>query len=113
MEYKDKMKEINVVKDFYPRPKWRYRLEGEGSGEAFREEILREPLKEGMKIKVDLTGYNRYGPSFISEAFGGLIRNEGLSLEQLRGQLTIVHDSLPSIVKSCWMEIEKAESEKC
>ncbi|MDA0420645.1 STAS-like domain-containing protein [Vibrio alginolyticus] len=105
------MKTIVVVEEFYPRPKWRYRSEGDGSGEAFREELLAPALRDNNEVKVDLTGYNRYGPSFVSEAFGGLIRNEGFSFEELEKKLKIVHERLPSFVGVCWEEIGKAHRE--
>ncbi|NOH21462.1 STAS-like domain-containing protein [Vibrio cyclitrophicus] len=105
------MKTIIVVKEFHPRPKWRYRDEGDGSGEAFREEQLAPALREFKKVKVDLTGYNRYGPSFVSEAFGGLIRDENFSLEDLKDKLIITHELLPSFEGVCWEEIEKAARE--
>lgn len=103
--------QINVVKDFYPRPKWRYRDEGEGSGEAFRDDRLVQALRTNSVVIVNLTGYNRYGPSFISEAFGGLIRTSGFKIEELKTKLVIKHDDLPSIVQVCWKEIEKASKE--
>ncbi|RZQ01388.1 DUF4325 domain-containing protein [Vibrio vulnificus] len=106
------MKTIVVVEQFHPRPKWRYRREGDGSGEAFREELLAPALRDHSHVTVDLTGYNRYGPSFVSEAFGGLIRDERFSLEELRNKLTIVHDKLPSFAGTCWEEIEKATQEE-
>ncbi|QPB84991.1 DUF4325 domain-containing protein [Pseudoalteromonas rubra] len=105
------LKKINVVEDFYPRPKWRYRREGEGSGEQFRDEHLKKAFDEYEVIEVDLTGYNRYGPSFISEAFGGLIRNLKLDIATLEKRLIIKHDLLPSVVEMCWAELKEAAEE--
>ncbi|OEF07908.1 hypothetical protein A1QK_06720 [Vibrio genomosp. F10 str. 9ZD137] len=107
----NEQKFINVVDEFHPRPKWRYRHEGKGSGQEFREDVLRKALKEYDNVHVNLSGYNRYGPSFISEAFGGLIRDEGFSLSYLRTHLTIEHIQLPSIPELCWIELEEAASE--
>ncbi|EHR6401698.1 STAS-like domain-containing protein [Vibrio parahaemolyticus] len=104
-------KTINVVDEFHPRPKWRYRHEGDGSGQEFREDVLRQALKDFDSVHVDLSGYNRYGPSFISEAFGGLIRDEGFSLAYLKQHLTIEHKQLPSIPELCWIELEEAATE--
>ncbi|WP_345871118.1 STAS-like domain-containing protein [Shewanella algae] len=103
---------IKVVTDFYPRPKWRYRKEGDGSGQAFREDQLIPALMSFDSVVVDLTGYNRYGPSFISEAFGGLLRTTNIKLSDLREKLTIKHEVLPSIVQVCWKEMEKASRER-
>lgn len=102
------LKIIEVVTEFHPRPKWRYIYEGEGSGEEFRQTQLAPYLKIFERVEVVLTGYNRYGPSFISEAFGGLIRDEGFKLDELKRKLTITHKDLPSIVGASWAEIEKA-----
>jgi hypothetical protein len=102
------LKIIKVVTEYHPRPKWRYISEGAGSGEEFRQTKLAPDLKTFEHVEVDLTGYNRYGPSFISEAFGGLIRDEGFRLADLRHKLTITHRDLPSIVGASWAEIEKA-----
>ncbi|WP_041421861.1 STAS-like domain-containing protein [Shewanella sediminis] len=113
MEHTNTMKEvINVVSDYHPRPKWRYVKEGEGSGEEFREKCLLQPLKDNKHVTINLTGYNRYGPSFISEAFGGLIREHNFTLEFLREHISISHELLPTIVSMCWEEIEKASKEK-
>ncbi|EPM4283597.1 TPA: STAS-like domain-containing protein [Vibrio parahaemolyticus] len=102
-------KKISVVEDYYPRPKWRYRDEGEGSGEVFREDYLAPALRKFDSVEVDLTGYNRYGPSFISEAFGGLVRDEGFDYSTLKEKLKIRHDKLDSIESWCWDEIKKAD----
>lgn len=104
-------KVIKVVTEFHPRPKWRYRTEGDGSGQAFREDMLVAALKQYESVVVDLTGYNRYGPSFISEAFGGLLRVAKFQLTDLKRKLVIKHDDLPSIVQVCWAEMDKADKE--
>ncbi len=108
---KKKLKKINVIEDFHPRPKWRYRTEGDGSGEEFRQDKLLPALSHYENVEVNLTGYNRYGPSFISEAFGGLIRDEGMRLEELQERLVIKHDLLPTVVKMAWDELKDAEKE--
>lgn len=106
-----KSKKIHVVSEYYPRPKWRYEREGDGSGEVFRRDVLAPALRNNAKVEVDLNGYNRYGPSFISEAFGGLVRDESFTLDDLKQKLVITHDVLQSIVDFCWIEIEKASKE--
>jgi len=115
MEYKIEMNNVKVIKlvtDFFPRPKWRYRLEGKGSGEEFRDDFLIQELRiKDQKTVVDMTGYNRYGPSFISEAFGGLVREHNLTIKFLKDHLEIIHNDLPSLSKTCWREIEEASQE--
>ncbi len=93
---------IHVVKDFHPYPKYCRVKDGEGSGEAFRKEHLLPKLQENEYVTVDLSGYNRYGPTFIREAFAGLILYNGYTVDELKRRLTIKHDMLPSIVELCW-----------
>lgn len=106
---------ITVIKDFGRKPYGRYQDQGEFSGERFRKEVLAPKLKQasstGVKVEVILDGYNRYGRSFIDEAFGGLIREEGFSSAQLHNLLEIVHSDAPSIASLAWERIEKASQE--
>jgi hypothetical protein len=66
------------VKDFAINPGPRYRTEGKHSGEAFREDVLRQAFVEarerGESLTVDLDGTGGYASSFLEEAFGGLVR---------------------------------------
>lgn len=88
---------ISVVKDFSKRPYGRYPDDGDGCGQYFRANILAPKLREYDKVHVDLDGYNRYGRSFLDEAFGGLIREEGFTWEDLQRKLTYSHSLVKSI----------------
>lgn len=92
---------IKVVTDFHPKPYGRYKNDAPGceltSGQTFREDILAPALKMYDHVTVDLTGYNRYGRSFLDEAFGGLVREEGFSAEEVRSKLSFKHDEVKSI----------------
>jgi hypothetical protein len=88
---------INVVKDFNKKPYGRYPNDGEGCGQYFRQRVLAPALREHDKVHVILDGYNRYGRSFLDEAFGGLIRYEGFSWEDLQRKLTYSHSLVKSI----------------
>lgn len=105
MEYKNTMttKEILLVKDFNEKPYGRYRTDPPDcrltSGETFRQEHLAPALKKFDKVIVDLSGYNRYGRSFLDEAFGGLIREEGFTSTELEEKLTYKHDLVDRILK--------------
>lgn len=110
-----KQKKIVIVRDFSVKPYGRYTSEvapGEEdtTGENFRKTILAPALKEYAKVHVDLTGYNRYGPSFIDEAFGGLISSKEFSPDEVYGKLTYQHDLLPSIVALIKDRIDTAAS---
>lgn len=88
---------ISVVKDFNKRPYGRYPEDGEGCGQYFRERILAPKLREYDKVHVELDGYNRYGRSFLDEAFGGLIREEGFTWDELQSKLSYSHALVKSI----------------
>lgn len=88
---------INVVKDFNKKPYGRYPEDGEGCGQYFRQRILAPSLRNNDHVHVVLDGYNRYGRSFLDEAFGGLIRDEGFSWEELQQKLSYSHGLVKSI----------------
>ena len=88
---------INVVRDFNKRPYGRYPDDGDGCGQYFREKVLAPALRTHDKVHVVLDGYNRYGRSFLDEAFGGLIRYEDISYEELSKKLTYSHSLVKSI----------------
>ncbi|MDV7963445.1 STAS-like domain-containing protein [Pseudomonas aeruginosa] len=88
---------INVVKDFNRKPYGRYPDDGDGCGENFRKRVLAPALRTHEKVHVELDGYNRYGRSFLDEAFGGLIREENFSYEDLKRRLSYSHALVRSI----------------
>ncbi|MDO6747176.1 STAS-like domain-containing protein [Gilvimarinus sp. 1_MG-2023] len=102
---------IRVVNDWHKRPFGRYPNHSEYCGKNFREQLLVPNLNIYDHVTVDLTGYNRYGRSFIDEAFGGLIRENGFNESRLKEKLTITHEILPSIVLLAWSRIESAQKE--
>tara|TARA_B100001105_G_C22394994_1_gene446291 strand:- start:1418 stop:1744 length:327 start_codon:yes stop_codon:yes gene_type:complete len=103
---------IKVVDDFNPMPWGRYPKDGPWCGENFRDKYLAPPLMRGEKVIVDLTGYNRYGPSFIDEAFGGLPRKYPLTLETLRELLVVRHDNSDYFSDLAWSRIERSAALK-
>ncbi|MDE3238880.1 MAG: STAS-like domain-containing protein [Paracoccaceae bacterium] len=68
------MSEIDIARDFSRLPGGRYRRHGKWSGEAFREDLLSPALTKGQEVHVIFDGPPGYPPSFIEEAFGGLLR---------------------------------------
>lgn len=104
------IKTIDVAEDFSPRPYGRYKSDGEYSAERFRDEFLIPAIEKGDKFIVDLSGSNRYGSSFLEEAFGGLVR-EGITDEKL-SQMEVFHKLLPSIKEEVDLYIEEARSEQ-
>ncbi|HHB1425709.1 TPA: STAS-like domain-containing protein [Serratia odorifera] len=100
---------INIIKEFNKKPYGRYPSDGDGNGEKFRKQFLVPALRNFDKVIVDLTGYNRYGRSFIDEAFGGLIRVEGFTKKTLDAKLEYHHDELKSLELLVTERIEKAD----
>jgi hypothetical protein len=89
---------LSVVKDFGDKPYGRYMdVNNKLSGEQFRKELLVPNLRAHRYVHVDLDGYNRYGRSFLDEAFGGLIRDEGFKWADLKMRLTYSHSLVKSI----------------
>ena len=86
------MIEIRIAEDFSRAPAGRCRNDGPRSGEAFRQEHLAPALKEADKVIVYLDEVEGYGSSFLEEAFGGLVRVEGFTGEELRRSLILETD---------------------
>lgn len=94
---------IDIGNDFTKYPGPRYRRHGRYSGEEFRETILRDKVREaldlGVKLVVKLDTISlSYLNSFLEEAFGGLIRKDGFTREQLDRVLTL-HAEKPRFKK--------------
>lgn len=110
------LRTILVTTEFHPRPKGRYAKDAPGceksSGEVFRQKTLVKALRENDAVLVDLTGYNRYGRSFLDEAFGGLISRENFKKAELDQKLTIKHDDVENFVNIANERIQAAEEKR-
>ncbi len=107
------MTTIEIAKDFSDVPAGRYRKDGQFSGERFRQEFLVKSLrKSGEKIVVILDGVEGYGSSFLDEAFGGLVRDEQFSSDELHKRLEIIakSESFKIYVDEIWGYIDDARS---
>ena len=80
---------INIAADFSEYPAGRYLSDGPYSGEKFRKDFLVPALRGNEQIVVEIDGVEGYGSSFLEECFGGLIREEGFSREELQKKLRI------------------------
>ncbi len=82
-----------VSTNFSPTPGPRKILEGKFSGEEFRESCLEPKLKEAIekntKLLIDLDGTAGFGTSFLEEAFGGLIRINKYSYEEILNHIEL------------------------
>lgn len=103
---------LKIAKDFSRCPGARYRTEGDFSGEEFRSEYLapkiREALEEGVKLVIDLDGSAGYSTAFIEESFGGLIRNDGFSLDDLKNVFEFISNEDPSYIDDIEAYIDHA-----
>lgn len=85
-------KVISLARDFTRHPGPRFVRQGPFSGEAFRKVLVRA-LNEADHVTVDLSGTSGIGSSFIDEAFGGLISNEGFAQDDVRRRVSVKSDS--------------------
>jgi hypothetical protein len=90
------MKKINIGKDFSPDPAGRFNSDGPGSGEVFREEVLRpmiDQLKGDEKIVIILDdGVEGYGSSFLAEGFAGMVKYGYIKGADLLAKLDIQYE---------------------
>lgn len=87
------LRKIEIASDFSKVPGGRFVKHGPDSGEQFRNQILKPALLEarrsGTPVVVVLDGVAGYAGSFLEEAFGGLVRKDGFSAQELEGLLDI------------------------
>lgn len=90
-------KVIKLATDFTRFPYGRYRAQGPFSGEAFREQFLVDAIRNGEELEVDFDGTSGLSPSFLEEAFGGLVRR-GIDPDRIFALLRIKSDEDPSYI---------------
>ena len=84
---------IDIGKDFSEVPGGRHHDDGPDSGQRFREQWLVPALRENEIVEVLLDNTEGYGSSFLDEAFGGLIREEGFTREELSTRLIVTAEA--------------------
>ena len=87
----------SIAKEFTKTPGGRFRQNGPFSGEEFRDDVLRDlfrgAVEAGDTLVIVLDGTSGYPPSFLEEAFGGMIRLGFSSLDQMNQHLELkAHD---------------------
>ena len=91
---------INIARDFSSTPGARYKLDGDFSGEAFRDQFLealfRDPGDES-KITINLDGAEGYATSFLEEVFGGLARKYGV--QRCLRRLKFISNEDPTLIR--------------
>lgn len=86
--------EINVGKDFSRYPAGRFPTDGKFNGETFRRKFLLPHFEAGRKIIIYLDDAIDYGSSFLEEAFGGLVRVENISADEILKKIQFVTEDL-------------------
>lgn len=90
---------LSVAKEFSTTPGARYPHEAKFSGEEFRTKFLaprlRDAIREGKKLVVDLDGTSGYGVAFLDEVFGGLLRAEGFDANSVYLHLSLKTEEEP------------------
>jgi hypothetical protein len=103
-----------LVADFSKYPSGRDDQDGTHNGEKYRISVLKPALEQAVRTKqticVSLKGVMSFGSSFLEEAFGGLVRKEGFSKEQLQKILRIEtgKPSLTRYERTIWSYIKNA-----
>ena len=103
---------FSIAKDFSPHPGPRLAKQGSHSGESLRRKLLRVLDTSNATVVVDLDGTKGIGSSFLDEAFGGLIRCENRSKDDILRRLQFRSRVDPSYIETILDSITKAESEK-
>lgn len=106
-----------IVDELGTPPYGRYPTEGtpedeDFSGATFRKKFLAKYLRQYDVVHVVLDGYNRYGRSFLDEAFGGLIREENFTADDLKHKLIYSHSLVKSIEQVIEDRIAAAEKSR-
>lgn len=103
------MSETLKVVDWSQVPFGRYDpKDGDYNGQKYREEVLVPALKRGA-VHVLLDGTAGYGSSFLEEVFGGLVRVESFTLEDLKEYLKVSGSGAYAVYeKQVWSYINAA-----
>ena len=107
---------IKIASEFTTAPGHRKISEGKFSGEQFRKEFLLPKVREASgkkcQLTVDLDGTSGYGTSFLEESFGGLIREDNLTLATLDSVFRFVSQEEPDLLLEIREYLEDAEKER-
>lgn len=101
---------IVIAKDFSRSPSGRSLEDGPYSGQLFRDTILAPALREGP-VEVNLDGVLTLGSSFLDEAFGGLIREAGFTVAEIKQKLTIT-GRIETFTNKAWSHINDPKNKK-
>lgn len=102
-------KAISIV-DFSRNPSGRFPKDGPDNGETFRKKFLVPAFKDFDRVAIILDGASGFPSSFLDEAFGGLVRAEGLSGAELHQRLSVKcsEAELDRYVPLIWRYIDRS-----
>lgn len=99
---------FSIAREFSPNPGPRFIRQGKFSGEALRRKLMEVLAGPEDTIVVDLDGTKGIGSSFLDEAFGGLIRSERKSKDDILRRFKFRSSLDPSYIDTIHDSIERA-----
>ena len=103
---------FSIARDFSPHPGPRFKDQGQNSGEMLRYKLARLLKQHPGVVTVDLDGTRGIGSSFLDEAFGGLVRSEGLAKDELIRRFKFRSFVDPSYIDEILDSIKRAVPER-
>ena len=107
---------INIAEEFSAYPIGRDESDSEkNNGQRFRREFLLPKLKDAEEnhriVVISFEGVESFGSSFLEEAFGGLVREDGWTSEKIKKFLRITYDwsGYKRFERRMWDYIEAAK----
>lgn len=99
------IKKIIIAENFSKFPAGRYKSDGKYTGEHFRDDCLIPELQASKKLTIYLDGVAGYGSSFLEEVFGGLVRKNIFSKDELDKKIILkTEDTLLKIEITSYMD---------
>ncbi|MBJ8442217.1 STAS-like domain-containing protein [Acinetobacter junii] len=95
----DEVYYIDIAEKFSDSPSGRYVDDGDFCGEIFLKEYLLPNIHKYKKIVLDFSNVLGYGSSFLEEAFGGLVRETGMSKAEFESHVEIKSANDPFLLE--------------
>ncbi len=99
---------FSIARQFSPFPGPRYDRQGKHSGQSLRRQLMKLLDGGDRLIVVDLDGTKGIGSSFLDEAFGGLVRWEHKSADDLLKRFRFRSNVDPSYIDEIIDSIKRA-----
>lgn len=102
-----------LTTEYTDMPGGRYIKDGDYSGEHFRDSVLISMLKKCLndktKLVIDLDGGFGYPPSFLEEAFGGIIRTGQFTKDDVLKNIEFISREEPYLIEKIYGYIKAAK----